>query len=176
MALDVVARLLERAVPVLARVRRAAFRLAVVGLAAAVVIAWALFRDGLPDVTGTVARVLLCLLALAAPAVLATLGFALSEVIRLPDRIRGLPDASREHLAELERLLREVEDTGRSRGRRLRALWRLIRLGRSTREVVAVYAPLAALLSWPFLLGSVAAAFGVVIEAVVALVLLAVLA
>lgn len=174
MALDVVARLLERAVPALQRIRRAAFRVAAVGLAAAAVIVWALFRDGLPDVTGTVARVVLCVLALAPPAVLAALGLALSEVVRLPDRIRGLPAASREHLADLERLLREVEDTRRSGAGRVRALWRLIRLGRSTRDVLAVYAPLAALLSAPFLLASVAAVFGVAIEVFVALVLLAV--
>jgi hypothetical protein len=175
-ALDVVARLLERAVPALVRVRRYAFRVAVVGLVAAVVIGWALFREGFPDATGIVGRVVLCLLVLAPPAVLIALGLALTEVIGLPKRIRGLPDTARSHLADLEQLLREVEDTRRSRGRRVRALWRLVRLGRSTREVLAVYAPLVALLSWPFLLASVAAAFGVAIEAVVALVLLAVLA
>jgi hypothetical protein len=175
-ALDVVARLLERAVPALARVRRAAYRLAAVGVAAAAVVTWALFRGGFPEAAETLVRVVLCLLVLAPPVVLVLLGLALSEVIGLPDRVRGLPAASREHLAELEQLLREAEDTRRSRSRRLRAVWRLVRLGRSTRDVIAVYAPLAALLSWPFLLGSVAAAFCVVVEAVVALAVLVALA
>jgi hypothetical protein len=175
-ALDVVARLLERAVPALARVRRAAYRLAAIGVAATAVITWAVFRGGLPDVTGTVGRLVLCLLLLAPPVVLVVFGLALSEVNGLPDRVRGLPAASREHLAELEQLLREAEDTRRSRTRRLRAVWRLVRLGRSTRDVVAVYAPLVALLSWPFLLASAVAVLCVVVEAVVALAVLAALA
>ncbi len=165
------ARLLEQAVPVLARVRRAAFRLAAVGVAATLVIAWAVFSE-----TEILVAVVLGLLVLAPAVILVMFGLAVSEVIGLPDRVRGLPAASIEHVAELEKLLREAEDTRRSRGPRLRALWRLVRLGRSTREVFAVYAPLVALLSWPFLLATAAAAFAVVIEALVALVLLAVLA
>jgi ABC-type sugar transport system permease subunit len=122
------------------------------------------------------AAAVLAALALGPAAVLLFVTLALGELMRLPQRVRSLPGEVETHRRELERLARDVRDARAARARRLVALWRIVRLQATARETLAVYAPIAALLSVPLLAAAVVAAFAVPVEAVVALVLLIVLA
>jgi hypothetical protein len=163
--LDALVSALERLVPLAAALRRATARLGLAALAAAAAIAWALFRHGRPDSTGKqIGAYVLVAALLAPPAVLGSFWLALRELVELPDRLRSLPGTSRENAAELGRLAR---DAHASRGRsafRVGALWRLLRLTQSSRELLTPYAPVVALASVPFLLAVTAAALAAVAE------------
>ena len=169
---EVVGRLLALA----ASLRRGTLRLALVAVAAAAVIGYALFRHGLPDETG---RAVLAIVALAVvvtpPVVLAAFWIALGELLQLPERIRRMPLETREHAEELRRLVTETRRRGG--GWSVPAqIWRLARLWASSRELLTPYAPLLPLFSLPFLAAVVVSAAAAVGEAVAALVVLLVLA
>ena len=165
--------MLERLMPVVRAARGGAGSLAVVGLVSAAVIAWLLFGNGLPDETvGWVARGLLALLAFVPGAILAALWFALGELLEVPGRIRRVPETAREHAAELERGLRELDNPQTRARSRLGAIWRLTRIPRAARDAFAVYAPITALLSPPFLIACALSAAAVPGLAVIALVAL----
>jgi hypothetical protein len=120
-----------------------------VALASAALIALALFRHGVPEPQ---ARALLSALVAAAVFVPGVILFVfhrtLVQLLELPVRLRTLPGTGRQHADELARLARE-----RRQRFPLRA-WRLVALGRSSRRLLTPYAPLAPLLSLPFLLAA----------------------
>jgi hypothetical protein len=169
---DVLARLLGLATSV----RRGTLRLVLLAAAAAAVIAYLLFRDGIPDETG---RAVLAFVALALvvtpPVVLGAFWVVLGELLRLPERVRRMPLETREHAEEVRRL---AADARARRGARSvpGQIWRLARLWVSSRELLTPYAPLLPLFSLPFLAAVVASAAAAVAEAVAALVVLLVLA
>jgi len=147
--------------------------LALAATAAAVVIAAHLFRDGVPG--GGEERVELIVgLVLAAlpPIVLGAFWLAVREVAEIPGRLRTLPETGRSQAAELGRIAGEARGGGRGWFRFPRLLWRFGFLLGSARETLTPWAPLLPLLSVPFLLATAAAAFGAVLEVLVALVLL----
>jgi hypothetical protein len=169
---DVVGRLLSLA----ASVRRGTLKLAVAGAAAAGVIVYFLLRDGLPGGAG---RALLTVLGVVVvvlpPLVLGAFWFVLGQLLLLPERLRDLPSDGREHAAELRRV---VEEARSRRGWTAvpTQLWRLARLSTSARELLTPYAPVAPLVSLPFLAAVVLSAAAVGVELIVALVLLLVAA
>lgn len=139
---------LERVLPVAAMISRVVRLAAVAALVSAGVIAVALFRDGLPEPPARALATVALAVALFLPGiVLLLLSGALGQLLELPARLRALPGTGKQHAEELGRLVRE---RGRRRGLPLRA-WRLLALGRSSRELLTPYAPLAPLLSPPFL-------------------------
>jgi hypothetical protein len=169
--------ILERILPVAAKLARGVRAVSFVALAAAAVVALALFRDGLPeDGARTLVSVVLAAVLFVPGLVLFAFHRALLQVIELPARLRALPGTGREHAAELARLVRQQEER-RSRwtGRPLRA-WRLLALGRSSRALLTPYAPLVALLSPPFLIASAVSMLVTPALVLVALVAVAVLA
>ena len=112
-------------------VRRLAF-VALLGVAA---IAALLARGGFsaPDVVLTV-------ILAAAPAILLVFAAGLREVIRLPERLRRMPQQGAEQLAELSQLAREARTAGFRRAPSL--LWRLRGAVGSTRDLVGFAVPL----------------------------------
>jgi hypothetical protein len=147
---------------------RLALRLAVAAGASAVVLAYGLFRGGLPEETAeTVARVVVAALLFGPAVVLVLFRQACEEVLGLPERLRALPGTAAANAAELARLARE---RGTARTRRA---WRLLVLTRATRELLTPYAPLVALLSVPFLLATAAAGAVTPLLALAALAVLA---
>ena len=109
------------------------------------------------------------------PVMLAAFWLALGELIKLPERLRGLPLEAREHGDQLRRLLDEARTSRGTRFQVLR-LWRLTRLTGATRETLTPYAPLLPLLSLPFLAGAALASFAAAVELLVAGVVAIVLA
>lgn len=170
-ALERVVEVLSRVVPVAAAIRRATFRMAVVGAVAAAVIVYAALRDGAPEATRSwLAALVVIALAAAPPLVLGTFWLLLGEVVELPERIRRLPGETRAHAEELGRLAREARDPRRGKAWGVpRLVWRTLRLTGSSRELLTPYAPLLPLLSLPFLTAVAFAALGVVVEAAIAL-------
>lgn len=141
--------------------RRATLKLALVGMAAALVIGYALLHDGFPTEPGPALLTVLGLaLAVAPPAVLTLLWFLLRELVRLPDRVRRMPMGTREHAEELRRL---VADARTRRGLRFvpGQLWRFGLLTSSSKELLTPYAPLLPLFSVTFLAVVAAAALAV---------------
>lgn len=163
---------LGRILPLAAAVSRGVRLASLVALGSAALIAVALFRDGLPEPQ---ARALVTALVAAAVFVPGLILFAfdrlLGELLELPAKLRSLPGAGRGHADELARLVRE-----RRRRRLPSSAWRLFALGRSSRELLTPYAPLAPLLSPPFLLAAVLSLLATPVLVVLALVSLASLA
>ena len=138
--------LLERLLPAAAAVDRFVRLASFVALASAAVITLALFRDGVPEPeTRLLASVVLAALAAAPGVILFLFHRALLQLLALPARLRSLPGVGREHVDELARIVRE-----RRERRGVRQAWRLLALGRSSRELLTPYAPLAPLFSLPF--------------------------
>jgi hypothetical protein len=108
---------------------------------AAVLLAIALYDDGLW---------LLLAVAAAVPAVVLFLfSVAVLEAAELPDRLRTVP-------AQAGDLRAALDELGRARGSRLpRALWRAGRQAASASELVTPWAPLLPLVSLPFLAATV---------------------
>ena len=156
--------------------RRWTLRLLLASAAAAAVIVYAILRDGFPSGGKAVLAVIGIVAAAGPPVMLAAFWFALGELIKLPERLRGLPLEAREHGEQLRYLLDEARMSHGGRFRVPRLLWRLTRLAGSTRETLTPYAPLLPLLSLPFLAGAAMAAFAAAIEIVVAVVVAIVLA
>jgi hypothetical protein len=147
-------------------------KLALVGSASAVVIAFALLRHGFPSEPGPALLTVLGLALVAAPPlVLMTVWVLLGELVRLPERIRRMPMDTRQHGEELRRL---VEDARTRRGVRFvpGQVWRLGRLTSSSRELLMPYAPLLPLFNVPFLIAVVASALAVFPESAIAVIVL----
>jgi hypothetical protein len=155
--------------------RRWTVRLLLLSAAAAAVIVYAILRGGFPAGGTAVLAIIGIVAAVGPPVMLAAFWLALGELIKLPERLRGLPLEAREHGDQLRRLLDEARTSRGTRFQVLR-LWRLTRLTGATRETLTPYAPLLPLLSLPFLAGAVVAAFAAAIEVLVACVLAIVLA
>jgi hypothetical protein len=156
--------------------RRWTVRLLLLSAAAAAVIVYAILRGGFPDGGTAVLAVIGIVAAVGPPVMLAAFWLALGALIKLPERLRGLPLEAREHEDQLRRLLDEARTSRGTRFQVLRLLWRLTRLTGATRETLTPYAPLLPLLSLPFLAGAVVAAFAAALEVLVACVLAIVLA
>jgi hypothetical protein len=150
--------------------------LALVGTAAAGVIAYALLRHGFPDRAGRVVLTVLALVVVAAPPlVLGAFWFVLGEVLELPTRVRRMPLEARQHGEELRRLVEQAR--GRRGARAVPGqIWRLARLTTSSRELLSPYAPLLPLLNLPFLAAVVLSAAAVFPEATAAVIVAIVLA
>jgi hypothetical protein len=169
-AVSVVARIL----PLAAAVGRAVRTLGLVGLAAAVAIALVVIVRWTPgDREDWAGFVVLCVLLAVPPAVLLAFSFVLGEVVELPDRLRGYPGTTREHVAELRTIAAEAQARERPAWRRLPgSTWRLATLVRSARDLLAPHAPLLPLLSVPFLVGTLVSALLIPVLVVAALVVL----
>jgi hypothetical protein len=148
-------------------VARSVRTLAFLSSAAALVIAFVLYDDG---VSGT--DVFLMLLAIAPPVMLWILWAALRELAELPDRLRRLPESARERRAELERLAAEFREPARRIARLPGTLLRLRALVVAARDLLAPHAPLLPFFSVPFLVAAALAALAAVGEIGIALVLL----
>ena len=172
-ALGRVVAILQRVVPFAAAVQRGVARLGVAALAAAAVLVYALLHGGLGDGTETGLRALATVLVLAPPVILLVFWFALRELLEVPDRIRRLPNASREHAGELGRLAGEVRSPGRSGWWRLPAhLLRMVTAANSAREALTPYAPVLAFMSVPFLISTMFAVVASLVEIPLALIVL----
>lgn len=164
---------LERILPAAARLSRGVRVVSFVALAAAAVIALALFREGIPETRArALASVLATIAAFVPGAILFAFHRVLEQVLALPGTLRALPGTGRQHADELARLVRSRRE---AEGRPLRA-WRLLALGRSSRQLLTPYAPLAPLLSVPFLIAAGLALVATPVLVVLALVALAVAA
>lgn len=148
-------------------VSRTVRTLAFLASGAALVIAFALYDDG---VSGT--DVFAMLLVIAPPVMLWILWAALRELAELPDRLRRLPESARERQADLERLAREFREPARRITRLPGTLLRLRALVFAARDLLAPHAPLLPFLSLWFLTASALAAVAALVEIGVALVLL----
>ena len=148
---------------IVAMLARAVLRLAVVAGAAALVIAYTLYEDGL-----TGGEVLAIGLVLAPPVVLGVLWAALRELAELPEKLRRLPETARGHGEDVRRLADELRTPGKRLVRVPVVLWRL----RGAAELVRPHAAVLPFLSVPFLTVSALAAFAAVAEIGIALVLL----
>jgi hypothetical protein len=176
-SIEALLRVLDRVVPPAAAASRAFRRYAVVAAVAAAVIVVFLLTRETPGSGGEWLGALVAGALLAAPPIVL---FLFSEALRalaeLPDRLRAMPATGREHADELGRLAGRAR-TARSRG--LFALplvaWRATRLTASSRELLMPHAPLLPLVSLPFLLLTLAASVGALLEIVIAAVLLLVL-
>jgi hypothetical protein len=176
-SVEALLRVLDRVVPPAAAAARAFRRYALVAAAAAAVIVVFLVTRNTPGsaaewVGAAVAAALLA----APPVVLFLFSEALRALAELPDRLRKLPATGREHADELGRLAGKART---ARGRGLLGLplvaWRATRLTASSRELLLPHAPLLPLVSPPFLLLTLAAAVGALVEIAAAALLLLVL-
>lgn len=123
---------------VLGRLVRALRKLAFVGLAGVAAIVLLLLRGGFGFGDAVVA-----ILCLAPPAVLLFFAQGVSEILRLPDRLRRMPGEGQERLAELGRIAGEAR-TARARQAPL-LLWRLRGSLGSLRDVAGIALPLRVL-------------------------------
>jgi hypothetical protein len=148
-------------------VARAVRMLALLASGAALVIAVALYEDGVSglDVLGV-------LLAIAPPVVLWILWAALRELAQLPERLRRLPQTARERRVDVERLTTDLREPGRRLVRLPAILWRLRVLAGAARGLATPHAPLLPFLSATFLTWSAVAAVAAIAQVVLALGLL----
>jgi hypothetical protein len=160
--------------PLAAAVGRAVRTLGLVGLGAAVAIALVVIVRWTPGDREDWARlVVLSVLLAVPPAVLLAFSFVLGEVVELPDRLRGYPGTTREHVAELRAIAQDAQRRERPAWRRLPgSTWRLASLVRSARDLLAPHAPLLPLFSVPFLVATLVSALLVPIVVVGALLVL----
>jgi hypothetical protein len=113
-------------------------RLAFVGVAGVVAIAALLARGGL-----STPEAVLTIVLLAPSAVLLFFAQGALELLRLPERVRGMPGEGRERIAELTRIAGEART---ARGRRPPlVLWRLRGSVGSLRDLAGLALPLRAL-------------------------------
>ena len=151
---------LARILPLAASVGRAVRTLGLAGLGAAVAIALVVVVRWTPgDREDWAGLVVLFLVLAVPPAVLLAFSFVLGEVVALPERLRGYPGATREHVAELRAIADDAQARERPAWRRLPgSTWRLASLVRSARDLLAPHAPLLPLFSVPFLVATVVSA------------------
>jgi hypothetical protein len=165
---------LRRILPLAAAVGRGLRTLGIVGLAGMVAIALVVLVRWTPgngeDWAGFV---VLCVVLAVPAAVLLAFSFVLGEVVELPDKLRGYPGATREHVSELRAIAQDAQGRERPAWRRLPgSTWRLATLVRSARELLAPHAPLLPLFSVPFLLATLFSALLVPVVVVAAVVVL----
>jgi hypothetical protein len=143
-------------------------RLAFVDLLAVAAIASVLARGEFTLADGVITAILLVV-----PAILLLFAAGLREVMRLPERLRRMPQQGSEQLAELTRIAGEARRAGFRRAPSL--LWRLRGIVGSTRDLVGVAVPLR-VFTPPFLgltFGAVGFSFLLVFAGLIALVVLA---
>jgi hypothetical protein len=165
---------LRRILPLAAAVGRGLRTLGIVGLAGMVAIALVVLVRWTPgngeDWAGFV---VLCVVLAVPAAVLLAFSFVLGEVVELPDKLRGYPGATREHVSELRAIAQDAQGRERPAWRRLPgSTWRLATLVRSARDLLAPHAPLLPLFSVPFLLATLFSALLVPLVVIAALVVL----
>jgi hypothetical protein len=165
---------LARILPLAAAVGRGVGTLGLVGLGAAIVIALVVLVRWTPtDREDWAGFIVLCVLLAVPPAVLIAFSLVLGEVVELPDKLRDYRGATREHVAELRTIAHDAQERERPAWRRLPgSTWRLARLVRSARDLLAPHAPLLPLLSVPFLIATLVSALLVPVEVIAALVVL----
>ena len=165
---------LRRVLPLAASVRRAVRTLSLVGLGAAATIALVVIVRWTPgEREDWIGLIVLCVLLAVPPAVLIAFSFVLGEVVELPDRLRGYPGTTREHVEELRAIARDAQARQRPAWRRLpRSTWRLATLVRSARDLLSPHAPLLPLFSPTFLVATLFSALLVPVVVVAALVVI----
>ena len=165
---------LTRILPVAAAVGRGARTLGLVGLGAAVAIALVVLVRWTPsDGEDWAGLVVLCVLLAVPPAILLAFALVVGEVVELPDKLRSYPGATREHAEELRAIAHDAQGRARPAWRRLPgSTWRLARLVRSARGLLAPHAPMLPLLSVPFLTATLVSLLLVPVLVFAALVLL----
>jgi hypothetical protein len=165
---------LRRILPLAAAVGRAVRTLGLVGVGAAAAIALVVLVRWTPgDREDWAGFVVLCVLLAVPPAVLLAFSHVVGEVVELPDKLRGYPGTTREHVAELRAIAHDAQARERPAWRRLPgSTWRLATLVRSARDLLAPHAPLLPLLSVPFLIATLVSALFVPVFVVVALTVL----
>jgi hypothetical protein len=167
--------LLARLVGLASGAARATRTYAFVAAIAAVVIGVYVFRDGVPDPTDELAlRLVVCAIAAAPPLLLFLFAATLKALAELPERVRSIPREAGERAEELQRLGERARAAQTRRGLRQLplTLWQLVRVGRSSRELLTPYAGVVPLLRLPFLAWTLAAAALAAVEIAVAAVLL----
>ncbi len=142
-------------------------RLSLVAAGAVVVLVVLLQRNGF-----TAADAVLTILLLVPPAILLFFAQGVRELLSLPDRLRRMPGAGEERLAELNRLVGQARTT-RARGLPL-LLWRLRDAFGSVRDVAGIAVPLRVLTPAFLGLAIVSALLCMLLPAVVLTVLLVV--
>ena len=170
--------LLRRILPLAAAVGRGVRTLGLVGLGMAAVIALVVVVRWTPsDGEGWAGLVVLAVLLAVPSAVLIAFSFVLRDVVELPDKLRRYPGTTREHAEELRAIARDAQARERPAWRRLPgSTWRLARLVRPARDLLAPHAPLLPLLNVPFLIATMVSALLVPAVIVGALVVLLVAA
>ena len=158
--------------PLATAVSRGVRTLGVVGLGAAVAIALVVLVRWTPgDREDWAGLVVLCVLLVVPPAVLLALSLVLGQVVELPDKLRGYPGTTREHVSELRAIAQDAQARERPAWPRLPgSTWRLATLVRSARDLLAPHAPLLPLFSVPFLIATLVSALLVPVVVVAALV------
>jgi hypothetical protein len=172
--LDRLARTLEQVMPLVRGLIPPVRALALLGTVAAAVNAGMLWRwlrplQGEDWLAGGLGGALLL-----APAVLLGLFWlALREVREVPDRIRALPETIQRQRDAIGNAAREIRAAPKHNRSWLRGSWQVGRTLVASRDELLVYVPLVELLSPLFLLGVVLSVLVVLVEAVVAVVLVA---
>lgn len=176
-ALDRAVTTLARLLPLAATIRRGVLGLGFASLGSGAIVAIVLLRLSTPGSRAEWVAVAVVLALLLAPgAILLTFARAVGELIALPARVRELPTTGRGHAEELGRIARDARDAPGARVRSLpRLLWRFGSLTRSSRELLGIYAPVAALASLPYLALVAAASAAALLEVGLAFVVLLVL-
>lgn len=154
----------DRAVPLLRRLAGATLRLSLLAVAGGGALWLVLFRE-LPQETRPVVLTVAAIALLLPPAILLLFVLAVRTLIALPERIRQLPGAARQRLAEIARHT-GAAGTPRQRSalQRVRSLFQLgWAVGRS-REVLEVLGPATVLLRPWLLLPAAMAAVAAVVE------------
>ncbi len=161
---------IEGLVRLLRGVARFARRVAFVTMVAVAAIASALARGEFSVADGVITALLLVPVA-----ILLLFSLGLGEVARLPERLRRMPDESREHLAELTRIAGEADASGPGFRRTTSQLWRLRNVAEGARGLVGLSLPLR-IFAPPFLAATFAslwASVPIAFAGLIALVLLA---
>lgn len=162
--------LLERLVPLAARLERALRWFAFTVVAAALVIVATVVVVDVPGTSWTWGLlVLLLLLLLVAPAVILVFTAMLREALELPSRLRSLPDVAPSRARELADIARQAKQNRREApGALPRDTWRAGRLVNALRKEVPGVSVLLSLARLPFLalvLGALVIGFGEVLLA-----------
>jgi hypothetical protein len=166
---------LGRILPLAAAVGRKVRTLGLIGLGvAAAIVLLVLFRWTPSDGEDWAGLVVLGVLLAVPPAVLLAFSLVLREVVELPDKLRSYPGTTREHAGELRAIAHDMQVHEGPAWRRLPgSTWRLARLVRSARDLLAPHAPVLPLLSPPFLIATLVSALLVPVVVAALVVLLA---
>jgi hypothetical protein len=156
---------LERAKPFLGRLARSALRLAGLAVVAGAAVWWGIARAVPSGEARLPLLTLAAVLLLAPPAMLVLFVLAVRALVALPDRLRAVPGAVRERLTEIGSHAGAVTAIDRgSVWTRLRSLFRVPWSIASSREVIEVLGPWAALISPWMLPAAIVASVASLIE------------